>query len=85
VKSAVIRVKRNNVEKLDCDEVLFKKIVKSTFGVRRKTLRNGLKTFNLSQEILKQEIFSKRPEQLSVDDFVRITKEIQENHNFSTT
>ncbi|MCF8296471.1 MAG: 16S rRNA (adenine(1518)-N(6)/adenine(1519)-N(6))-dimethyltransferase RsmA [Saprospiraceae bacterium] len=77
VKSAVIRLTRNSTEKLDCDEVVFKRIVKATFNVRRKTLRNGLKTLNLASGLLNEEIYDKRPEQLSVKDFVEITKNLQ--------
>ena len=76
VKSAVIRLRRNSVEKLDCDEKLFKSIVKSAFNQRRKTMRNSLKPF-LSDEIRDNEIFNKRPEQLSVQSFIELTQLIQ--------
>lgn len=78
VKSAVIRLKRNNVKKLDCDEKLFKSIVKSAFNQRRKTLRNSLKPF-LNDAIRANLIFNKRPEQLSVQEFIALTQLIQSN------
>ena len=73
VKSGVIRLRRNNVSHLGCDERLFKTIVKTSFGQRRKTLRNSLRSFARNPEILTDEIFNKRPEQLSVAEFVRLT------------
>ncbi len=75
VNSAVIRLRRNEVEKLSCDEVLFKKVVKAGFGKRRKTLRNALKDLNLAFSTEKP-VFDKRAEQLSVDDFIQLTKYI---------
>lgn len=74
VKSGVIRMKRREQLHLDCDEVLFKKIVKTSFNMRRKMLRKSLKSIFNKPEILSQEIFMKRPEQLSVAEFVGITK-----------
>ena len=77
VKSAVIRLTRNNVQKLDCDEDLFKKVVKTTFNQRRKTIRNSVRTlFNNSE--LRHPLLDKRPEQLSVAQFVELTKFVQE-------
>lgn len=76
VKSAVIRLKRNTVKKLDCDEKLFKSIVKSGFNQRRKTMRNSLKPF-LTDAIKDNEIFNKRPEQLSVQQFIDLTNLIE--------
>jgi 16S rRNA (adenine1518-N6/adenine1519-N6)-dimethyltransferase len=72
VKSAVIRLKRNTVEKLNCDEVLFKTVVKTAFNQRRKTLRNSVRSL-MSPEVLTDEIFNQRPEQLGVEDFVKLT------------
>jgi 16S rRNA (adenine1518-N6/adenine1519-N6)-dimethyltransferase len=77
VNSAVIRLTRNNVKQLDCDEVLFKRIVKQGFQMRRKTLRNALKILNLSKSLRENKVFDKRAEQLSVTDFVSLTKMIQ--------
>ncbi len=78
VKSAVIRMTRNQVNALGCDEQLFKRIVKTTFNQRRKTLRNNIKPllvdFGLEgAPFLAGELFNKRPEQLSVEQFVELT------------
>ena len=76
VQSAVIRLKRNGIATLDCDEVLFKKVVKAGFGQRRKTLRNALKGLNLSSLKGDEEILSKRAEQLSVAEFIKLTSKL---------
>ena len=73
VKSAVIRLKRNNVKELECDEKLFVTVVKQAFNQRRKTLRNSLRSL-IPAEIIDNEIFNKRPEQLSVKEFVELTR-----------
>ena len=73
VKSAVIRMKRNNVDQLECDEKTFIMVVKQSFNQRRKTLRNSLRSM-IPAEIIQNEIFNKRPEQLSVAEFVELTK-----------
>ena len=73
VKSAVIRLKRNNVKELNCDEKLFVTVVKQAFNQRRKTLRNSLRSM-IPAEIIDNEIFNKRPEQLSVQEFVYLTQ-----------
>lgn len=72
VKSAVIRLTRNSTEKLDCDEVFFKVVVKTAFNQRRKTMRNSVKVF-LNEETKQHPILDKRPEQLSVEEFVMLT------------
>ncbi|AMM51967.1 16S rRNA methyltransferase [Rufibacter sp. DG15C] len=77
VKSAVIRLTRNKVETLPVDEKLFVKVVKASFATRRKTLRNCLKPFNLPEDMTKQPLFDKRAEQLSVQDFIQLTHQIQ--------
>jgi 16S rRNA (adenine1518-N6/adenine1519-N6)-dimethyltransferase len=74
VMSAVIRLKRNKREKLECDEAMFFKVVKQGFNNRRKTLRNALKSLNLAPEFLSLSIFDQRAERLSVDEFVYITQ-----------
>lgn len=82
VKSGVIRLKRNNVTELGCNERLFKTIVKTSFGQRRKTLRNSMKGFFPNdKDVLNAEIFKLRPEQLSVAQFIELTKlvELQQN------
>lgn len=93
VKSAVIRMSRNETTDLGCDERLFKQVVKTTFNQRRKTLRNSIRPVlaiadnKLEQqgnaqkdhsEFLAQEIFNKRPEQLSVTEFIALTKAVEE-------
>lgn len=93
VKSAVIRLTRNEVSSLPCNEVLFRRVVKTTFNQRRKTLRNNIRPL-LAQidneqrekgmqskdhtEWLTQELFQKRPEQLSVQDFISLTLSLQQ-------
>ena len=93
VKSAVIRLTRNSVTSLPCQEVLFRRVVKTTFNQRRKTLRNNIRPL-LTQidteqtgkgiqpkdhtEWLAQPLFQKRPEQLSVQDFIQLTLSLQE-------
>ena len=74
VKSAVIRLKRNNVKELGCDEKLFVTVVKQAFNQRRKTLRNSLRSL-IPVEIIDSEVFNKRPEQLSVNEFVDIVRQ----------
>lgn len=72
VNSGVIRMTRNETEKLDCDEALFFRIVKTSFNQRRKTIRNSIKTILLNLHV-ESEILSKRPEQLSVAEFIKLT------------
>lgn len=91
VKSAVIRMKRNGIEGLGCDEALFRQVVKTTFNQRRKTLRNSIRPILADSDnrqaakgivpkdhtdFLSQEIFGKRPEQLSVADFIELTNAV---------
>ncbi|MGM9832888.1 MAG: 16S rRNA (adenine(1518)-N(6)/adenine(1519)-N(6))-dimethyltransferase RsmA [Candidatus Limisoma sp.] len=73
VKSGVIRLTRNAVTDLGCDEAKFKTVVKTAFGQRRKTLRNSLKSLIGDAATAADPIFNRRPEQLSVDDFVNLT------------
>ena len=73
VKSAVIRLRRNDRDKLDCDEKKFIQLVKTAFGQRRKTLRNALKSLNLVDENSADRYLSLRAEQLSVEDFMNLT------------
>ena len=72
VDSAVIKISKKT-DTINCDEILFKKIVKQSFGQRRKTLRNSLKIFNITDIKKEDTIFAKRPEQLSVSDFIYLT------------
>ncbi|VXD16449.1 16S rRNA (adenine(1518)-N(6)/adenine(1519)-N(6))-dimethyltransferase RsmA [Marinoscillum sp. 108] len=75
VQSAVIRLTRNETARLECDEALFKRVVKAGFGKRRKTLRNALKDLNLDFAT-DTEVFGQRAEQLSVSEFIQLTKYI---------
>ncbi len=78
VKSMVIRLERNDIEKLDCDEKLFFRVIKSTFNQRRKTIRNSLKSLmNITD--FQSEYLGQRPEQLSVEEFVRLTNEVKKH------
>ena len=73
VKSGVIRIERNDVIKLDCDEKLFFRVVKAIFNQRRKMARNSLKSM-LGDLKIDHVLLTKRPEQLSVKNFIEITK-----------
>ena len=76
VESAVIRLTRNSRTSLGCDEALFRTVVKTAFGQRRKMMRNPLKPLALARgkaDVLALPVFSQRPEQLSVEDFVALT------------
>jgi 16S rRNA (adenine1518-N6/adenine1519-N6)-dimethyltransferase len=77
VMSAVIRLVRNHRDKLACSESLYRKVVKQAFQNRRKTLRNALKSLILPTSIYKLDIMDKRAEQLSVDQFIFLTQEIE--------
>jgi 16S rRNA (adenine1518-N6/adenine1519-N6)-dimethyltransferase len=79
VMSAVIRLKRNERKQLGCDEKLFVQVVKQGFNNRRKTLRNALKNLNLAAEINALSLLDKRAEQLSVDDFIHLTRLIEDS------
>ena len=79
VNSAVILLKRKKNLKINCNEKLFFKIVKISFQQRRKTLRNSLKQLNLSDNLREHIIFDKRPEQLSVNQFVDLTNLINQD------
>lgn len=77
IKSSVIKLSRNSREKLDCDPVLFKNIVKSAYNQRRKTLRNALKGFNLKNNDEITNLLKLRAEKLSVDEFIKITQSVE--------
>lgn len=78
VKSAVIRFTRNEVQHLDCDEKLFKTVVKTAFNQRRKTMRNSLKPLvGKENPMYEDAIFDKRPEQLDVESFVYLTNLVE--------
>lgn len=79
VKSAVIRMTRNETTELGCNEKLFKQIVKTTFNQRRKTLRNSISTIlDKSNPLSSEDIFNKRPEQLSVQEFIDLTNKVEQ-------
>lgn len=77
VKSGVMKMTRKEDYSLPCGEKLFFTVVKTAFQQRRKTLRNSLKTLNLSDELRLDTIFDKRPEQLSVEEFIALTQKIE--------
>lgn len=79
VKSAVIRMTRNNTASLGCNEQLFRRIVKTVFTMRRKMMRNSIKQIIPKESpLLDDELFNKRPEQLSVQEFVDLTNRIEQ-------
>ncbi len=89
VRSAVIRLTRNSTTSLDCDEKLFRRLVKTTFNQRRKTLRNNIRPL-LSQltaergaqpcfeQLLADPVMQKRPEQLGIEDFIALTRKLEQ-------
>ena len=77
VKSGVLRLRRKEDYSLPCSEKLFFRVVKTAFQQRRKTLRNSLKTLNLSDNLREDEVFNLRPEQLSVAQFIELTQKIE--------
>jgi len=79
VDSGVIRLVRKENYTLPVDEKLFYRVVKTAFQQRRKTLRNSLKTLNLSDTLREDVIFAKRPEQLSVQEFINLTSKIEKD------
>ena len=80
VKSAVIRLVRNDVTALECDENLFVKVVKAGFNQRRKTLRNALRSAGLNVDAVSETVLGKRAEQLSTAEFIELTKTIESCH-----
>jgi 16S rRNA (adenine1518-N6/adenine1519-N6)-dimethyltransferase len=77
VKSGVLRLRRKEDFSLPCGEKLFFTVVKTAFQQRRKTLRNSLKTLNLSDNLREDTIFDLRPEQLNVQQFIELTQKIE--------
>jgi len=77
VDSGVLRLTRKKDYSLACDEKMLFKVVKTAFQQRRKTLRNSLKTFQLSDKLKEDSIFGQRPEQLSVQDFIALTLKLE--------
>jgi len=81
VDSGVLRLIRKENYTLPCNEKLFFSVVKTAFGQRRKTLRNSLKTFQLPDNIKEMDLFTKRPEQLDVTQFIELTLLIEKTVN----
>ena len=80
VDSGVLRLIRKDNFELPCNEKLFFRVVKTAFQQRRKTMRNSLKTLNLSDNLKANVIFDKRPEQISVEAFIELTTLIERDH-----
>ncbi len=76
VQSAVIRLTRKENYTLDCDEKLFRQVVKTAFNQRRKMLRNTLKPFFPAEKLMEDPFFQKRPEELGWEEYVRLAKEV---------
>ncbi len=79
VVSGVINLKRKEKANLDCDEHLFRQVVKTAFSQRRKTMRNSLKRMVKDKNTLSRDVFSLRPEQISVEQFQELTNHIQQS------
>lgn len=79
VKSGVLRLTRKKETILPCNEILFKQVVKTSFNQRRKMLRNSLRGLGYTAEQLSEEIYTKRPEQLSLQQFYSITNQLEAN------
>jgi 16S rRNA (adenine1518-N6/adenine1519-N6)-dimethyltransferase len=84
VKSGVSRLRRNSVKALDCDEILFKAVIKTGFNQRRKTLRNALKSL-IGEFTTTHPMLDKRAEQLDVASFVELTNWIATNQSKHTS
>ena len=84
VQSAVIRLERKPQMSLDCSESLFKSVVKQAFNQRRKMLRNSLKSLFPQSDLMTDPFFNQRPEDLSLDDYISITKQIEQHRIDST-
>ena len=79
VDSGVIRLVRKKDFQLPVDPAFFFRVVKTAFNQRRKTLRNSLKSFQISDKLKEDVIFAQRPEQLSVEQFLKLTKSLEED------
>lgn len=79
VQSGVLRLRRRKPYSLSCDETLFYRVVKTAFNQRRKTMRNSLKAFSLSENLKEDAIFDRRPEQLTVSEFIALTRLIADD------
>ena len=76
VDSAVIRLTRNSISQLDCDEILFTRLVKACFNQRRKTIKNSIQKIT-TKSLPEIGLLQKRPEQLSVAEFVKLTRIVE--------
>jgi 16S rRNA (adenine1518-N6/adenine1519-N6)-dimethyltransferase len=76
VESAVIRLQRNNIQQLPCQEATFFKVVRLGFQQRRKKLRNALKVLDLPADVIASTTLDKRAEQLSINDFISLSQRI---------
>ncbi|MDC1107109.1 16S rRNA (adenine(1518)-N(6)/adenine(1519)-N(6))-dimethyltransferase RsmA [Prolixibacteraceae bacterium] len=83
VKSAVMRITRNDRQTLPCDEAMFFRVVKAIFNQRRKAIRNSLKSICANVSELDTEMLQRRPEQMSVEDFISLTCMVEELMNRS--
>ena len=81
VESSVIKLRRNSIKKLKCDENKFRKIVKISFNQRRKKLKNSLKTEIVDFKKIDLDLLNKRAEELSVENFVTLTNLIHQNES----
>lgn len=84
VKSAVIRLTRNKRKQIECNETMFKTVVKTAFNQRRKQMRNSLQALvGKDNPLINETIFNKRPEQLSVEEFIQLTNLITQSTNLA--
>ena len=81
VQAAVIRLTRKAAQGLDCNERIFRAVVKQAFSQRRKMLRNTMKSLLKGSPLLQEPLFSERPEQLGLDDFVQLSKWVEDWQN----
>lgn len=82
VKSGVIRLERKDNGELGCNPDLFRTVVKTSFGKRRKMLRNTIKSLVNDEQDMKDTFFDQRPERLSLDDFIELTNFVEANRKF---
>ena len=78
VESAIISLTRKKNLTIDCDLDLLDKVIKLSFPQRRKKIKNSLKRLDIQENILEDSIFELRPEQLTIEEFVKLTKKISD-------
>ena len=81
VESTVIKLTRNKTRKINCDESVFISLVKQSFNLRRKKLKNSLKSVLLNFEKIDLDLLNKRAEDLSVEEFIKLTNLITKNES----